>query len=340
MCDISDLTDQSVRDLLNIGRKIGRRSILIPPTDDGAVFVADHADALREWFMFPNQRADLVDSLCSKKEMYFLAKKFRVPTPEAAFPRSREDALAFLKNAAFPIMIKPIHNWGLRRPQSLAIVHEERELIARYDAMEDPERPNLMLQEYIPGRDEDVWMFNGYFNQDSECLVGFTGRKIRQHPAHRGPTSLGVCQRNKTVEKMIKQFMKAIGYRGIVDIGCRYDARDGRYKVLDINPRIGATFRLFVADNGMDVARALYLDMTGQPVVPGTAPDGRKWFVEDGDLLSSFQDLLDGNLSLKQWLGSYRGVRETAFFAIDDPFPFVQQFVYDIEELVSRRLGR
>ena len=337
MCSIGDFTQRSLRDLLDIGRKIGRRAILIPTTDDGAAFVADHANALKQWFIFPDQSANLVHSLCSKKEMYNLAKKFRVPTPEAAFPRSKEDVLAFLKNAAFPIMIKPIRSWGSRRPQNRAIVHEERELIEKYDAMEDPERPNLMLQEYIPGRDEDVWMFNGYFNQDSECLVGFTGRKIRQWPVYQGVTTLGICQRNEIVDKMTKEFMKAIRYRGVLDIGYRYDVRDNRYKVLDINPRIGGTFRLFVAENGMDVARALYLDMTGQPIDPGVAPDGRKWLVENRDLASSFLCYLDGNLSLKQWIDSYHGVRETAYFAFDDPLPLVQRFGHNIRQLLSRR---
>jgi D-aspartate ligase len=335
VCNIDELTDQSVRDLLNVGREIGRRSILIPPTDDGAIFVADHASPLREWFIFPNQRADLVHSLCSKKEMYFLAKKFRVPTPEAVFPESREDVLDFLENATFPIVMKPIQYWGRKKTGAIKIAHTKRELIENYDMMEDPEEPNLMLQEYIPGRDEDVWMFNGYFDQNSDCLIGFTGRKIRQLPTHRGVTSLGICQKNEIVEEMTKEFMKAVGYRGILDIGYRYDARDRQYKVLDINPRIGATFRLFVADSGMDVVRALYLDMIGQSVNPEHVPNGRKWVVEDLDLKSAFCDYLDGNLSLKQWIDSYRGVRENAFFTIDDLLPFVQQFRCLIRQLLS-----
>src|SRR2546425_3495393 len=45
---------------------------------------------------------------------------------------------------------------------------------------EDLEHPNLMLQEYIPGGEDSVWMFNGYFNEHSECLFGITGKKLRQ----------------------------------------------------------------------------------------------------------------------------------------------------------------
>src|SRR2546430_17218802 len=168
----------------------------------------------------------------------------------------------------------------------MVIVRSPSELLERYDRMEDPESPNLMLQEYIPGGDDCVWMFNGYFNENSDCLFAMTGKKIRQAPVYTGYTSLGICLENETVKKTTIEFMKKIGYRGILDIGYRYDARDGKYKLLDVNPRIGSTFRLFVAENGIDVVQALYLDLTGRPVVPGAAREGRQWFVADQDLVS------------------------------------------------------
>ena len=60
--------------------------------------------------------------------------------------------------------------------------------------------------------------------------------------------------------------MKEVGYRGILDIGWRYDARDDRYKLLDVNPRLGASFRLFVGKGGMDVldgSRPVRAEATG-----------------------------------------------------------------------------
>ena len=59
------------------------------------------------------------------------------------------------------------------------------------------------------------------------------------------------------------------------------------YKLLDVNPRIGGTFRLFVGPDGTDVLRALYLDLTGQAIPPTSEPDGRRWIVEPQDLISS-----------------------------------------------------
>src|SRR5206468_2176031 len=170
--------------------------------------------------------------------------------------------------------------------------------------------------------DDTVWMFNGYFNTDSDCLVAFTGKKLRQHAVHVGATSLGICLPNQAIAELTTSFMKRVGYCGILDIGYRYDARDGVYKLLDPNPRIGCTFRLFVAQNGMDVARCLYLDLTGQPVPAAVPRWGRKWIVEDWDVESCLDYRREGSLTLRQWAASLRGIEEWAWFAADDLGPF------------------
>jgi D-aspartate ligase len=224
-----------------------------------------------------------------------------------------------------------------RTGHKMVIVHEPAELERLYGLMEDPAEPNLILQEYIPGGDDDIWMFNGYFDEDSECVVGFTGRKLRQTPIHTGATSLGICLPNPAVHETTVRWMKRLGYRGILDIGYRYDARDGQYKVLDVNPRIGATFRLFVARNGMDVARAMYLDLTGQAVPTAPLWTGRRWINERADIKSSLGYRREGTLRLADWLASLRGVREGAYFARDDPSPFVRMAASFVRKRTSAR---
>ena len=333
---------EAVARLLEIGRASARRSILLPTTDDGALFVASHAAALREAFVVVDVPPGLVRALCNKKEMHHLARRLGIPTAQAVFPRSRDEVLAFLDTAVFPVMLKGIDGPRLQQRcgARMFIVQDRNELLEKYDALEDAADPNLMLQEYIPGGDDTVWMFNGYFDARSECLAGFTGKKIRQYPVHRGATSLGICLRNATVETMTRDFMKAIGYRGILDIGYRFDARDGLYKVLDVNPRIGATFRLFVAENDLDVLRAMYLDMTGQPVPAASVPEGRKWIVEDHDLLSFLGHRGNGGFALSEWARSMRGVREGAYFAAHDPLPLLAMCANDARRALQRRRER
>lgn len=315
---------RTVEYLLALGRRLGPEVLLIPVSDRTTKFVAEHADALKERFRFPNLSHRLVENLTSKKEMYFLARKLGIPTPGAEFPQSRQELIGLLDRTRFPVVLKGIDGARLnaRTGRTMVIVRSASELLEHYDRMEDPANPNLMLQEYIPGGEDSVWMFNGYFNADSQCLAGFTGKKIRQTPVYTGSTSLGICQRNDEVAATTLIFMKAVGYSGILDIGYRYDARDGMYKVLDVNPRIGSTFRLFVGKDGLDVARALYRDLTGQTVPPTTALEGRKWIVEDQDIYSCCRYWRDGKLGVFGWVASMGGIREGAWFAWDDLAPF------------------
>lgn len=316
--------EATVQFLLDVGKKIGKRSLLYRTNDETSILLSEYADILDEYYSFHHLPPKLARKLVNKKEMYFLAKELSIPTAETEFPQCRKDVEDYLQKATYPIMLKAIDGEisARRSGKKMFITHSKEETLNLYDKYEDLSNPNFMLQEYIPGGEDTVWMFNGYFNKSSDCLFAITGKKIRLAPVYTGYTSLGICLKNDTVEETTKRFMKEIGYKGIIDIGYRYDCRDGKYKVLDINPRIGATFRLFVGENGLDVARAQYLDLTGQDVHESKIVEGRKWLVEDRDLASSIKYYRDKKLKIREWIRSFRGVQEVAWFAADDLLPF------------------
>jgi D-aspartate ligase len=313
--------------VLGLGRQFGKKAILIPTSDELSVFVARYADALQEHFLFPRNSVQLVTDLMSKEGMYGLAMKHGVPTAATSFPRTVGDVRDYVADGVvFPVMLKGILGNRLeeRSGVKMMIVQSKDELIEAYKKLEDPEQPNLMIQEYIPGGDDQIYIFNGYFNKNSDCPAGFTGHKIRQYPVHVGCASLGICRWNREVADMTTSFMKTIGYRGILDIGYRLDPRNGKYKVLDINPRVGQAFRLFLAQDGMDVVRALYHDLTGQGVAVGPPREGRKWLIEDYDIVSTYHYFREGSLGFGEWIRSFKGVEEGAWFSWKDPMPFIR----------------
>ena len=220
----------------------------------------------------------------------------------------------------------------------MAIVSDERELFAIYHANLAESPRQIMVQEYIPGGDDTVWMFNGYFDDYSECLFAATGRKLRQFPAHRGSTSLGVCAENNIVEVQAKQLMRAMAYRGPLDLGFRFDSRDDKYKLLDVNPRIGSTFRLFTSSNGIDVARALYLNLTGQHSPPAEIEEGRKWIVETNDLVSACQELWQGKSTIRDWRLSLHGVQEGVWLDPADLLPLCALPLFSFRSISQRRV--
>jgi D-aspartate ligase len=324
--------------LLEVSNRIDRRAVLIPTSDSGAMFVASQAAQLSERFLFPNQPESLMRALCSKRGMHDLARQCNIPTPETAFPTCRDDVRSYLSTARLPVLVKPVYNKvsaGGGKGWRMFLAETKEELLARYEAIEDPLNPNVILQEYIPGQDSATWTFNGYFDHESRCLAGFTGRKLRNFPAYFGRASLAICEHNDEVERSAVEFMQRIGYQGALDIGFRYDRRDGRYKVNDVNPRVGAMFRVFVGSNGMDTVRAMYLHLTKQPVVSAPPEQGRKWIVEDADWISALRYWRDGNLTLREWYRSVSGISETTFWARDDPMPFAAVCMQDAKRAVS-----
>jgi predicted ATP-grasp superfamily ATP-dependent carboligase len=327
-----DFAGASVTDTLcfldDLGSRLGP-ALLLPTTDATAILVAEHSDELAPRFLFPRPPRALVRRLADKREVFRLAGEFGVPTPLTAFPRSRDDVERFLADARFPVVLKPIDRTRFERRTSgrippVAILTTPDALLSRYREWEDRAAPNLMVQEHIPGGDDAVWMFNGVFNEWSECVAAFTGRKLRQDPWYGGTTSLGVCERNDRVERLTIDFMWALRYQGMLDVHYRYDARDDLYKLLDPKPRVGAAFRLFVDEQGLDVVRVLYCDLTRQPVWPARVRDGRKWLLEDQDLEWSLARVHEGSLTLRRWLASLAGVEEAAWFARDDLRPFLR----------------
>jgi D-aspartate ligase len=335
-------SDGVVPFLLEVAERVGGRPVLIPTGDASSMVVEEHAEVLHEAFRFPEQPPGLARRLYDKKGMHDICLEYGIPTPRTEFPQCRADVEAYIDGgAALPVVLKPIDAWVLqaRTGYRMAIAESAAELLEWYDKLEDPAAPNLMLQEYIPGEADSVWMLNGYYDSTSTARFAVTGRKLRQCPPDTGSTSVGICLANPTVEALTAELMRRSGYRGILDLGYRFDQRDRQYKLLDVNPRLGATFRLFVGTGGMDVVRALYLDMTGQQLLRSRAVPGRTWMVETNDVRSFLELRSKGRLGALRWVRSLRGIDETAWWARDDPRPFVAAFS-DLAGRAGARLGR
>ncbi len=311
---------QLLEALAKIGKNLNRPTILIPTDDLGAILVAEESARLRQWFVFPDISAGLPRKLANKQMLYALCRQIGVPCPNTRCPTSISDVHEFAVSARFPIVVKPAAGW-LHPKLRVSIVHSEQELVDVWHWAGGSQNPNLLLQEYIPpGAD---WFFHGYCNGASDCLAGFTGMKLRSYPPHAGMTTLGRSITNDVLLHHAQTLLKAISYAGIMDLDFRFDERDRQYKLLDFNPRIGAQFRLFVDDNGLDVARALYRDLTGQTVRPSKQVDGRVLVVEPDDLRASMNYFRRGELSAYDWLRSFKGRKEFAWLNWDDPLPFL-----------------
>ncbi len=337
-----DDPQRTLSGLLDLASRIGRRAVLYATDDAGAIFLAEHGDALRDAFAFPRPPADLPRQLAGKYSMFQLCRDLGVPTPQAMLAWSPGEAAGFAGQAGFPLIAKLTTPWrgtnagqDLRSTTIVRTPSELQEICARADETE----PGLMLQEYIPPAPGQDWFFHGYVDQAGRCVPAFTGVKDRSYPAYAGLTTLGRAVPNSRVAGQVTAMAAAIGFRGIADLDLRFDPRDAQYKVLDFNPRLGAQFRLFTTGTGVDVARAAYLDLTGQPAAVGEMTRGRRFLVENYDPLGAVGYWRRGELGPRSWARSLRGVDEAAWLARDDLRPFGLMCARMAWRGMSRRFG-
>jgi predicted ATP-grasp superfamily ATP-dependent carboligase len=320
--DFSLPEEESVAFLLEFGSIIhanhGTRAILFTQKDWIAIFLERNSKLLQERFLFPQPVRATIRSLLNKWDLHLLAQEHGMPTPATACPASPDDASEFLESAGLPIVMKGADQYVGDRTRT-TMIHSRQQLMDELRYREAAGEPlNVVLQEYIPGDVDTVWMCNGYFAPAPHQNVIFTGRKLEQLWAT-GIASLAICLPNETVATETQRFMEAVGYRGCVGVGYRYDRRDGLYKVLDVSPRVSGVFRLFVGTNDVDVVRACYLDLTGQKLPVTALQPGRKWMLEDRVFWPQTTGLRSGRLRIAVWIGSVRGVRELHWCAADDP---------------------
>ncbi|HEX5996404.1 MAG TPA: hypothetical protein VFY84_14780 [Jiangellales bacterium] len=332
--------DRIVAGLLQLAERIGRPAVLIPTDDAGAILLNEHAAALRPWFRFAESPPGLPRQLAAKYSLYELCAQWNAPRVATTLPASVAEAEQFAWSVGFPLVAKLARPWQARRrhtPASTTIVQSGQELGELYRRAL---AGGLMLQEYIPASPGQDWYFHGYCNATSECEPAFTGVKERSYPPHSGLTSFGRAVPNPQLHQQVTDLLTSIGYRGIMDLDLRFDPRDGQYKLLDFNPRIGAQFRVFQTADGIDVARAAHLDLTGRPIPPGGAAAERRFLVENYDTLAALGYLHRGELTVRSWLGTLRGVDETAWFARDDLTPFGLMCLRMAWRVVERPFGQ
>jgi len=334
-----DDVDRVLTGLLRLAEHIGRPSVLITTDDAGAIFLAEHGRDLRRSFLFPDPPRDLPRRLAGKYSLYQACLELGVACPRAAIPDSAGDAQEFGAAVGYPLIAKLTTPWTAGSElRSTSVVSGRPELDQIYQRCQQS-GAGLMLQEFIPGGREHDWFFHGYCDAGSVCQPAFTGVKERSYPASAGLTSRGRSVANDKLRDQITALLGRLGYRGLLDLDIRLDARDGRYHLLDFNPRLGAQFRLFRDTAGTDLALAAYLDLTGQAIPPGEQVNERTFLVENYDPISALANWRHGELGLRSWLSSLRTVDETAWFARDDLRPFGLMCVRMGWRMVSRPLS-
>ena len=183
----------------------------------------------------------------------------------------------------------------------------------------------LVLQEYIPGPATDHVFLDGYVDRSGVMRACLARRRLRMFPPHLGNSTLSVTmplnEAGDAVESLHRLF-GGMAFAGLFDAEFKYDARDGRFKILEVNARPWWQLGLSEAC-GLGLTVMAYRDALGLPLAPAARyPVGRAWVNPVPDLRAWWGRATNGHaggVPLRSWLGGANAV-----FSWDDPMPAVE----------------
>jgi predicted ATP-grasp superfamily ATP-dependent carboligase len=250
-----------------------------------------------------------------------------VGTPRTAFLHSSGDLADAARAVPFPAVLKSADHLAMRRRHlGKAIrVESSADLPAAYARVE--ECGAIMLQELIPGGDDQLYTLLSYLDADSRPLASFIRHKIRQHPRTFGVCRFGASLWVQDVADQGLALLEEVGFHGVSGVEFKRDPRDGLLKFMEVNARHVSWHRL-AAVLGVNVSYVAYRDALGERIVAPPQVDGPRWIRASFDVPDSLREIVRGELSAREWLTSLRGTRVDGMLSLDDPLPGLYELAY------------
>jgi predicted ATP-grasp superfamily ATP-dependent carboligase len=198
-----------------------------------------------------------------------------------------------------------------------------------------------LIEEYIPGGPEAMRTVVLLFSRESRLAAAFTTRKIRQWPDTGGLTAVSCSTDEEYLVRQVLPFFEKWRWRGSAEVELKFDARDGRHKVVEINPRFPGYLR-FAAQCGLDmpllaVGLALGDDSGWAGAYPAYRTGTR--YVNPGLFLKTVASGFrrNGVDELRHALRDMRGLGSAFPDLLRDPLPLVGRALRRFGRVGSRR---
>jgi predicted ATP-grasp superfamily ATP-dependent carboligase len=275
-----------------------------------------------------------------KRLTYARAAALGIDHPLCYHPRGRDD-LARL-DCHFPVILKPA-----TRERSNAFTRAKAwrcddlaTLRSRYAQASDLVGEDaIVVQELIPGNGAAQFSYAGVWDRGFP-IASLVARRTRQYPADFSYSSTFVetVEQNE-VEDLACRFLRSLNHSGLAEVEFKFDARDGRYKLLDVNARIW-TWNALGSIAGVDFAHVLWRLALGEPVVPIRGDVNAAWIHDWLDVWAACREMLMGNLSPLSYLRCWGANVTFAGFASDDLVPGVLDLPIGLARVFARHLRK
>jgi D-aspartate ligase len=321
--------------LERLGPRLPRRAVLFPTHDQYIWPISRHAQRLEPWYIIPFSGWETMRRLHDKREQLETAQRVGVHIPKTVFVDSEDDLAHGADEIGFPAIFKPVESLAFktRFHRHVLEIGSRGELQRVYDKVRDC--GTLMLQDIVPGGDEELYTLGSYLDAQSRPLAQFTGHKLRQHPPRFGHVSMAVSLWVPELAEAGLRLLHELGYHGVSQVEFKRDPRDGRYRLMEVNARHWMWHSLATAC-GVNLSLTAYRDAIGDPYVARRQNDGLKWVVSLTDARDAFSRWRKGDEKLVPWLKSYRGVKVDGLYSLKDPVPGALLTARQLKRMVTR----
>ncbi len=322
--------DAFVPFLLSIGKNYHLEQWVLFPTQDEVVrLVSCNAPLLSQVYRLVTQDWSVIQWANDKRLTYRMAHEVGVPCPGTYYP-ANEDELAAL-DIMFPVIIKPAISIKFQYATHLKALPagSREELLAHYrTVVKTIPADEVMVQEVIPG-DGRTQFSAAVFCEEGRILSGMTAQRTRQYPIDYGLGSSFVeAVAVPGLFELAEKLLLHMRVSGMVEVEFKYDRRDQRYKLLDINVRPWGWHTLCIAC-GLDFPYMQYCAAVGkEPVWLAASPRyGVHWMRMLTDLPAGLQEIRAGITTPYGYLKSLCGKTTFSVFDWRDPVPALGDFL-------------
>lgn len=314
--------------------------VIMPASDEALVTASRYKRQLEEHFIVACPDWSIVQQCIDKQWTYALAEAHGVACPRTLVPSSREEIERYAANAVYPCLVKPSqsHRFYERFKCKMIRVESPGALRAAC-AHAEAAGLEVMLQEIIPGGDDQVVNYNAYADA-GEALTEFTAAHVRNAPPWFGSPRVVLSRAIPEVLTPGRTLLQSLGYSGYACTEFKRDARDGRYKLMEINARHNLSTLLAVRC-GLNFPWLEYRHrVAGELPAASDYRQGLYWIDITRDLGYSAGYCRQERYTAADYLRPYLHPHVFAIFDRKDLRPFVRRVTYLAQEGFAALFGR
>lgn len=330
-----------IEELTSLGRNLDQKAVLFPCNDMNVLLVSQNRDRLKDYFHIMLPENDVIEMLMNKLRLYSYAQENGFPIPRTFFLKNTSDLESAIGEINFPGILKPpisaVPEWENQsklKAYKVSNVEQLKDIFNRTKILAE----TLILQEWIRGPETNLYSCNCYLDIESNPLVTFVAKKLRQWPPITGESSLGEECRDDTVLRETIRLFQKVNFHGLGYVEMKKDEISGKYYLME--PNVGRpTGRSAIAEaGGVALIYTQYCDALGLPLPENRTQNygNAKWIYLRRDIQSALYHRRNGDLSFKSWLDSMRGKKRYALFSWSDPGPFIGDLTRSVRLFLSR----